>query len=75
MIAFVILLRERECFSGGNKLSKVGSFIILRFRAGLPSFNKNNSAIVSGIREIREKNNNNKKKSQISYLSRSLPQI
>ena len=71
MIAFVILLPERECFSGGNKLSNVGSFIILRLRAGLPSFNKNNSPIVSGIREIREK----KKKSQISYLSRSLPQI
>ena len=71
MIAFVILLRERECFSGGNKLSNVGSFIILRLRAGLPSFNKNNSPMVSGIREIREK----KKKSQISYLSRSLPQI
>ena len=71
MIAFVILLRERECFRGGNKLSNVGRFIILRLRAGLPSFNKNNSPIVSGIREIREK----EKKSQISYLSRSLPQI
>ena len=55
MIAFVILLRERECFSGGNKLSNVGSFIIFRLRAGLPSFNKNNSPIVSGNREIREK--------------------
>ena len=55
MIAFVILLPERECFSGGNKLSNVGSFIILRLRAGLPSFNKNNSPIVSGIREIRKK--------------------
>ena len=35
---------ERECCRGGNKLSNVRSFIILRLVEGLTSINKDNSA-------------------------------
>ena len=45
MIAVVILLRVlRECRGGGNKLSNVRSFSILRSEEGLTSCNKDNSA-------------------------------
>ena len=45
MIAVVILLRVlRECRGGGNKLSNVRSFSILRSEEGLTSCNKDNGA-------------------------------
>ena len=42
MLVVVTLLRE--CRSGGNKLSNVRSFIILRLGDGVTSFTKDNSA-------------------------------
>ena len=46
VIAVVILLRKFR--SGGNRLSNVGHFMILRSGKGLTFFNKNNCANVSG---------------------------
>ena len=46
VIAVVILLRKFR--SGGNRLSNVGRFMILRSGKGLTFFNKNNCANVSG---------------------------
>ena len=39
---------ERECRGGGNKISNVRSFIILRSGEGLTSINTDNNAIFSG---------------------------
>ena len=46
MIAVVILLRKFR--SGGNRLSNVGRFMILRSGKDLTYFNKNNCANFSG---------------------------
>ena len=57
MIAIVILLRvlyKRECRNGGNELSNVRSFIILRSRGGLTSFNIDNSAIFFNEKKYNE---------------------
>ena len=53
MVAVVILLRVwQECGSGGNELSNVSSFIILRSGEGLTSFKKDNSANFSGESKV-----------------------
>ena len=44
MVAVVTILRVLECRSGGNKLSNVKSFIILRSGEDVTSFTKGNSA-------------------------------
>ena len=53
MVAVVILPRVwQECGSGGNELSNVSSFIILRSGEGLTSFKKGNSANFSGESKV-----------------------
>ena len=55
MIAVVILLRVlRECRGGGNKLSNVRSFSILRSEEGLTSCNKDKSANFFGQKKCSE---------------------
>ena len=45
---------KRECRSGGNKLSNVRSFTILRSGEGSASFNNENSSIFSGEKKYNE---------------------
>ena len=56
MVAFVILLRvlARICRSGGNELSNVRSFSILRSGERVTSFTNGNSAYFSGERKYNE---------------------
>ena len=55
MLTVVTLLRvKRECCNGGNKLSNVRSFIILRSGKGLTSFNKDNSTNFPGEKKYNE---------------------
>ena len=45
---------SENCRNGGNELSKVRSFIILRSREGLTSFSIDNSAIFSKEKKYNE---------------------
>ena len=70
VIAVVILLRKFR--SGGNRLSNVGRFMILRSGKGLSFFNKNNCANVSGEKKysevFRAKNANQKNFGQYTAI-------
>ena len=48
MAVFLLPRVKQECCSGGNKLSNVGSFMILLSGEDLTSFNKDNSTNFSG---------------------------
>ena len=48
MAVFLLPRVKQECCSGGNKLSNVGSSIILLSGGGLTSFNNDNSTNFSG---------------------------
>ena len=54
MAVFMLPRVKQECCSGGNKLSNVGSFIILLPGEGLTSFNKYNSANFSGEKKYNQ---------------------
>jgi len=54
MAVFMLPRVKQECCSGVNKLSNVGSFIILLSGEGLTSFNKDNSTNFSGEKKYSE---------------------